>query len=262
MTGIMKIMTETAREAGRLAFERRKNLPAAAVHIKTTAADLVTDADRETERFIRSALGEKCPGYGFIGEEFGASAADAEWCWCVDPIDGTTSYVHDSLVWCVSIGLLHRGKFYAGVVCVPKLGELYYGETGCGAFCNGVPLHASGCTALENSLLATGFACVRDKRPKNNLEFFCRIVPKLQGIRRDGSAAFDLCQVAAGKYDGYWEFRLKGHDIAAGVVIAREAGALVTDADGGENLTGNGLVCAAPGIHGALLAELAGHDIS
>ena len=262
MTEIMMIMTETAREAGRLALERRKSLPAAAIHIKTTAADLVTDADRETERFIRNALAEKCPGYGFIGEEFGASAADAEWCWCVDPIDGTTSYVHDSLVWCVSIGLLHRGEYYAGTVYVPKLDELYYGETGRGAFCNGVRLRASGCTALENALLATGFACVRDKRPRNNLEFFCRIVPKLQGIRRDGSAAFDLCQVAAGKYDGYWEFRLKRHDIAAGVVIAREAGAQVSDADGGDDLTGRGLICAAPGIRGALLAELSGHDIS
>ena len=262
MTDILKIMADTAQAAGRFAFDRRRKLSAAGIHIKTNSADLVTDADREVERFIRTRLSEEFPGYGFIGEEYGADNADAEWCWCVDPIDGTTSYVHDSLVWCVSVGLLHRGEFYAGAVCVPRLEELYCGEKGRGAFLNGAALRVSGCDALENALLATGFACVRDRRPRNNLACFSRILPKLQGIRRDGSAAFDLCQVAAGRYDGYWEFRLKIHDIAAGVVIAREAGALVTDTGGGGDLTGNGLVCAAPGIHEALRGELAGHGIS
>ena len=259
---MLDFIRETALMAGALAKSGRERLTAAAIHVKDTPTDMVTDIDREVERFIIDRVRSKFPDHGFIGEETGRTDAEKEYCWIIDPIDGTTSFIHDFPYWGVSIAVYRRGKPYAGAVFAPALDELFSAEAGKGATLNGRPIRVSKCGDIGSALLGTGFACVRDKRPRNNLEFFCRIVPKLQGIRRDGSAAFDLCQVAAGKYDGYWEFRLKIHDIAAGVVIAREAGALVTDADGGEDLTGNGLVCAAPGIHGTLLAEFAGHDIS
>lgn len=255
MADILEIMKETAVAAGKLAAERRKDFSAELVHIKGSPADLVTDVDREVERFIVSKLGEAFPGYGFIGEEYGAVNGDSEWCFCIDPIDGTTGFVHDYPIYCVSIGLLHRKEFYAGAVYVPRLDELYYAEKGKGAFLNGAKLHTSECSSIGEALCATGFACVRDRREKNNLSYFCKIVPQLQGVRRSGTAAFDLCQVAAGRMDGYWEFGLKLHDVAAGVIIAREAGAVVSDINGGGEFTAS-MVCAAPGIHQYLCNEL------
>ncbi|MBR2372957.1 MAG: inositol monophosphatase, partial [Lentisphaeria bacterium] len=206
-------------------------------------------------RFIVSELKKGFPEYGFIGEEYGARNADSEWCFCIDPIDGTTSYVHDYPLYCVSIGLLHNGESYAGVVYVPRLDELYYAEKGKGAFLNGNPIHVSACNTLETALGATGFACIRARRSRNNLEYFNKIVPHLQGVRRSGTAAFDMCQVAAGRIDGYWEFGLYLHDVAAGVIIAREAGAAVSDINGGNDYTVS-MVCSAQGIHQILCDEL------
>lgn len=255
MKDVLELMKETARLAGAIALERRKNFAANAVHVKGTPADLVTDVDRELERFIVSRLKESFPGYGFIGEEYGAQNADSEWCFCIDPIDGTTSYVHDFPLYCVSIGLLRNNESYAGAIYVPKLDELYYAEKGKGAFLNGAPIHASACKTLGEALCATGFACIRDRRPKNNLEYFSKMVPSFQGVRRSGTAAFDMCQVAAGRIDGYWEFGLHLHDVAAGVIIAGEAGAVVSDINGGKDYTVS-MVCAAPGIHQILCDEL------
>lgn len=249
-------MKQTAVIAGKIALERRKNFSSVQVLSKATPADLVTDVDQELERFIISRLQKETPDYGFIGEEYGKRNSEAEWCYCIDPIDGTTSFVHGGVVFTVSIGLLHNGEFYAGVVYAPQLDELYWAEKGKGAFLNGTPIHASACESLSCALCSTGFACIRAKKEKNNLEYFVKIVPQLQGVRRTGSAAFDLCQVAAGRSDGYWEFYLNLYDIAAGAIIALEAGACLSDVDGGPEMLAKGLVCAAPGIHKQLCHEL------
>ena len=148
----------------------------------------------------------------------------------------------------VSIPITHENA--------PQLDELYYAEKEQGAFLNGQRIHASGCTSLAQALCSIGFACIRARAEENNLKHFVKILPKLQGIRRTGSAAFDLCQVAAGRCDGYWEFCLQPYDIAAGALIALEAGALFTDAEGGNSYPGKGIICAAPGIHGLLCREL------
>ena len=256
MSEVLELMKTTARIAGKIALERRKNFSASQVHTKATPADLVTDVDRELEKFIIAKLKAATPDYGFYGEEYGKVNEDAEWCYCIDPIDGTTNFVHGSVVFTVSIALLHRGEFYAGAVYAPQLDELYYAEKDQGAFLNGQRIHASGCTSLAQALCSTGFACIRARAEENNLKHFVKILPKLQGIRRTGSAAFDLCQVAAGRCDGYWEFCLQPYDIAAGALIALEAGALFTDAEGGNAYPGKGIICAAPGIHGLLCRAL------
>ena len=256
MKEIIPLICETAKAAGMIALERRKNFENVRIFSKETPADLVTDVDREVERFIIDRLKQATPEFGFIGEESGVTDGTSEWAYCIDPIDGTTSYVHGSPVFSVSIGVLRGNEFYAGAVFAPQLNELYYAEKGKGAFLNGVPIHASTCQTLGEALCSTGFACIRARKEKNNLEYFAKIVPQLQEIRRTGSAAFDICQVAAGRFDGYWEFYLHQYDIAAGAVIAMEAGALFTDIDGGKEYLEKGLVCAAPGVHPLLCHEL------
>ena len=256
MENLLPLICETAKAAGMIALERRQNFEGVRVSSKATPADLVTDVDREVERFIVGRLREAAPEFGFIGEEYGETAGSSEWSFCIDPIDGTTSYVHGFPVFSVSIGVLKGKEFYAGAVYAPMLDELYCAEKGKGAFLNGKPIRASECKNPGEALCATGFACIRARKEKNNLEFFAKIVPQLQEIRRTGSAAYDICQVAAGRCDGYWEFCLQQYDIAAGAIIAMESGALFTDIDGGTEYLEKGLVCAAPGIHGFLCREL------
>jgi myo-inositol-1(or 4)-monophosphatase len=256
MKDVIEIIKETAVKAGKIALERRKDFSSVQVFTKATPIDLVTDVDRELERFITDELKKATPEYGFIGEEYGRINSDNEWCYCIDPIDGTTSYVHGATIFTVSIGVLHNGDFYAGAVYAPQLDELYWAEKGKGAYLNGTPIHVSSCKELSHALCSTGFACVRAREEQNNLKYFVRLVPLLQGIRRTGSAAFDLCQVAAGRFDGYWEFSLNLYDIAAGTLIAMEAGAAVGDVDGGMELIKNGIICSAPGIHEQLRREL------
>jgi len=255
---MLDLLKKVAVEAGRLAMTRRVEMKADAVHTKATPTDLVTDVDREVEQFIRRELMKATPEFGIYGEEFGKENADAEWSYCIDPIDGTVSYVHDTQIWTVSIGVLHRGVPYAGAVYAPRLEELYTAEQGKGAALNGNPIHRSECRELSQALCSTGFACVRARLEKNNLPYLAKILPKIQSIRRCGSAAFDLCQIGCGRYDGYWEFALQPYDISAGVVIAREAGAVVTDMKGGQDFPWKGLVTGTPEIHAALLKELEG----
>ena len=256
MTEVVELIKNTARRAGKIAMERRKDFSSVQVFTKATPIDLVTDVDRELERFIVAELKKATPEYGFIGEEYGKVNSESEWCYCIDPIDGTTSYVHGATIFTVSIGVLHNGDFYAGAVYAPQLDELYWAEKGKGAYLNGTPIHVSSCKELSHALCSTGFACVRAREEHNNLKYFVKLVPQLQGIRRTGSAAFDLCQVAAGRFDGYWEFSLNLYDIAAGTLIAMEAGAAVGDVDGGMELIKNGIICSAPGIHEQLRREL------
>lgn len=256
MSEVLETMKTTARLAGKIALERRKDFSAVQICSKATPADLVTDVDRELEKFITARLKAVTPDYGFYGEEFGRENGDSEWCYCIDPIDGTTNFVHGAAVFTVSIGLLRNGQLYAGAVYAPRLDELYCAEKGQGAFLNGERIRVSGCTELSQALCTTGFACIRAQQKENNLKPFVKIVPQLQSILRTGSAAFDLCQVAAGRSDGFWEFCLQPYDVAAGALIALEAGASLSDAKGGAAYPEKGIVCTAPGIYEALLREL------
>jgi myo-inositol-1(or 4)-monophosphatase len=230
-------------------------------------AGLVSEADRESEAFIFGHLRGEFPSHAFLGEETGFSsrlgqkpgepALDqgaafddrAEATWVVDPLDGTTNYVHQFPVFCVSIGLESRGELLLGVIDAPKLGVRYHAVRGGGAFANGVPIRASERVELREALFATGFSS-EENGLEDHYKMLTVAIKEARGIRRAGAAALDLCFVAQGTFDCFWEKNLKPWDTAAGALIAREAGALVTDLDGNSyHPRLNSLLAGTPAIH-------------
>jgi myo-inositol-1(or 4)-monophosphatase len=222
-------------------------------------ADLVTAADRASEALIRERVGKQFPSHDVMGEEQGLDDRGSEYRWYVDPLDGTTNFAHGYPVFCVSMALEHRSatatRRIAGVVYDPTRDELFNAALGCGADLDGKPIHVSKAAQLKECLLATGFPS--HKRHKNpNIHFYHQITLRTHGVRRAGSAALDLCNVASGRFDGFWEFNLNPWDTAAGVLIVEEAGGKVSRFDGSafvldssETLASNGLV------HDALVSE-------
>lgn len=246
-------MTEIAREAGALLMDYFRQR--VTVEYKGEA-DLVTVADRTSELLIRERLGERWPSFDILGEEGGLHDTGSEYRWYVDPLDGTTNFAHGFPVFCVSMGLEYKGERIAGVIYDPTREELFAAERGGGAFLNQQPIQVSKVAKLSESLVATGFPS--HKRHKNpNIFFYHQITLHTHGVRRAGSAALDLCYVACGRLDGFWEFNLNPWDTAAGVLMVQEAGGKVSDFKGGpfqldsrETLASNGLV------HEQLLGEI------
>jgi myo-inositol-1(or 4)-monophosphatase len=210
--------------------------------------DLVTEADRNSEKLITSRIGEQFPDHDIMGEEGARRETGSAFRWYVDPLDGTTNFAHGFPVFCVSIGLEHRGELIAGVIYDPTRDECFAAEQGSGAFLNGARMSVSKTQHLSESLLATGFPS--HKRHKNpNIHFYHQITLRSHGVRRAGSASLDLANVASGRVDGFWEFNLNPWDTAAGVVLVREAGGMVTRYDGSpftidsrETLATNGII--------------------
>jgi myo-inositol-1(or 4)-monophosphatase len=245
-------ISEIAREAGALLmgyFHRR-------VKIEYKGdVDLVTEADRQSEALILSRIREQWPSHDVMGEEGSRIQTGSDYLWYIDPLDGTTNFAHGFPVFCVSIALEHKGIRVAGAVFDPTRDELFAAELGRGAYLNHSRITVSKIDNLAECLVATGFPS--HKRHKNpNIFFYHQITLRTHGVRRAGSAALDLCSVAAGRVDGFWEFNLNPWDTAAGVLIAEEAGGRVSRFDGSsfqidsrETLASNGLV------HNALLAE-------
>lgn len=210
--------------------------------------DLVTEADRASEKLIVERLRARWPQHGIVAEEGTRSETDAEYRWYVDPLDGTTNFAHGYPVFCVSIALARSdGQLQVGVLYDPTRGELFAAERGQGAKLNGRPIHVSQTKRLAESILGTGFPS--HKRHQNpNIFFYHQITLRSHGVRRAGSAALDLANVACGRYDGFWEFNLNPWDTAAGVLLVQEAGGNVTRFDGSpfrldsrEVLASNGL---------------------
>ena len=223
-------------------------------------ADLVTAADRASEVLIRDRIRRLWPTHDVLGEEQGLSDQGSEYRWYVDPLDGTTNFAHGFPVFCVSMGLEHRisgqhGERIAAVIYDPTRDELFSAEQGKGAHLNGEAIHVSKAASLKESLLATGFPS--QKRHKNpNIYFYHQITLHSHGVRRAGSAALDLCNVAAGRFDGFWEFNLNPWDTAAGVLIVEEAGGRVTRFDGSKfELNSRETVASNGWIHEELLQE-------
>lgn len=227
-------------------------------------ADLVTEADRNSEALIIRRVREQFPTHAVLGEESGAVAAaavsNAGYRWYVDPLDGTTNFAHGFPVFCVSLGIERlnaagMAERVAAVVYDPTRDELFSAELGGGAFLNGVKVNVSAISSLKDSLIATGFPS--QKRHKNpNIHFYHQLTLKTHGVRRAGSAALDLCYVACGRTEGFWEFNLNPWDTAAGVLIVQEAGGVVTDFSGGEFDIASRQVLATNGlIHAELLQE-------
>ncbi|HCC78711.1 MAG: hypothetical protein A2X25_14810 [Chloroflexi bacterium GWB2_49_20] len=220
--------------------------------------DLVTEVDHQSEDFILDQIRTRFPGHAILAEESGKSDGSKDHLWFIDPLDGTVNYAHNIPIFCVSIGYAHEGATRLGVVYDPMRDECFSAERGRGAWLNGSPLHVSSIQELVHSLLVTGFPYDTWNTSDDNFENFVRFAKLTQGVRRLGSAALDLCYVAAGRFDGFWELSLSAWDVAAGGLIAEEAGALVTNVDGGPDYisTPQSILAATPGLHGLMLAEL------
>ena len=219
--------------------------------------DLVTEYDHRSEAYLLGQVRAHHPGHTILSEESGLQAGQKEHCWYIDPLDGTTNYAHGMPVFCVSIAYADKDAISLGAVYDPLRDELFSAARGQGAWLNGAPIQVSDVTDLLQSLLVTGFA-YDDWVIRTNLEHFAHFSKLSQSVRRLGSAALDLCYVAAGRFDGYWELALKPWDTAAGVLIAREAGALATAFDGTPDFLKppGGVVAANPAIHPQLLSGL------
>jgi len=251
---LLELACRLAVQAGDAALAGRR-AAAPTSDSKSTATDLVTVFDREAEARIARELAAARPDDAVVGEEGTDRAGTSGVSWYVDPIDGTTNFVYDLPLWCTSIAAGDADGMLAGAVYVPTLGELYAARRGGGATCNGRPIRCSDRDELPLALVATGFAYAAGRR-REQAEVVTELIGHVRDIRRLGSAAIDLCFVAAGRYDAYFETGLNAWDAAAGELIAREAGCRSGDHRGGPAAAGE-LLVAAPGIFDALSARLA-----
>ena len=254
--GFKKIAVEAARLGGAVLQEQARR----GFNVEhKDAVNLVTDADRHAEETIVEVIRAAYPDHRILAEEGGAHVAGAsDYQWVIDPLDGTTNFAHGFPAYCVSIGLEYQGRCILGVVFDPTRGELYLGAEGEGATLNGTPLRVSSTGLLNTALLVTGFAYDIRESSNNNLDHFSRFSLRAQGVRRTGTAALDLCYVAAGRFDGFWELQLAPWDVAAGTLLVREAGGIVTDIAGSHDVIKHGSIVAGnPVMHGWLMERLA-----
>jgi myo-inositol-1(or 4)-monophosphatase len=220
--------------------------------------DLVTDADHRSEAYLLGEIRNRFPGHKIIAEESGESAGADGQVWYIDPLDGTVNYAHGLPIFSVSIGYSEAGKMQLGVVYDPMRDECFSGQAEHGAWLNGKPLHVSAEKNLDQALLVTGFPYDIRTNPENNLEHYTRFAMRSQGVRRLGSAALDVCYVAAGRFDGFWEIRMNAWDIAAGGLIAEQAGVRVTNVAGSADYLAppQSILAANPDLHSQMLVVL------
>ncbi len=253
----LHVAIRAAREAARIQLAHLGS--ELEVDTKSSEVDIVTQVDRLCETRIREILLGDYPDHTVLGEEEGEEPGRADggrYRWIVDPLDGTVNYAHGFPFFCVSIALEIDGRVEVGVVLDGWGDELFTAVAGRGAALNGRPLRVSRETVPKRALLGTGFAYVDDTIHRN-LEVFARMLPQVQSIRRPGAAALDLCSVAAGRLDGFWELGLHPWDVAAGNLIVQEAGGTVTAADGSPyRLGGSSLVASNGHLHGKMLSML------
>jgi myo-inositol-1(or 4)-monophosphatase len=226
--------------------------------------DLVTEVDHQSEDYLLGEITKRFPEHRIFSEESGEHAGSDEDIWYVDPLDGTLNYSHGLPIFCVSIAYEHNGQLTLAVVYDPIADELYAAERGRGAHLNGAPIHVTDVNELKSSLLVTGFPYDAWTNPVNNFAEFERFSKRSQGVRRLGSAALDLCYVAAGRLDGFWEIRLNAWDVAAGALIAQEAGATVTNVRGGPDFISKpqSVLAANAALHAKMLAILQESEIA
>src|ERR1700730_15164313 len=228
MNSFLEVAVDAAREGGGILmaeFDRPVKIS------YKGEVDIVTQADRRSEQAIVTRLRTHFPKHAIVVEEGGASERDSPFRWHVDPLDGTTNFAHGYPCFAVSIGLEQAGDLIAGVIFQPVSGELFTTVKGEGAYLNQKKIHVSAIEKLATSLLATGFPSV--KRAQNsNIHYYWDFTLRSHGVRRDGSAAMDLAAVACGRFEGFWEFGLHTWDAAAGILLVREAGGVVTQFDG------------------------------
>jgi myo-inositol-1(or 4)-monophosphatase len=254
---MLNVAIEAAKEAGK--FLKHNLGKVKEITVKSgQEKNLVTEIDKKSEELVVSIIRKHFPGHDILAEESGTEhGKQSEYRWIIDPLDGTTNFTHGLPIFCVSIGLERKGEVIAGVIYDPNLDELFSAEKGRGAFLNGRRLRVSQTPSLKQSLLVSGFPYNVSENPDNCLEHFVNFVIECQGVRRMGSAAIDLAYVAAGRYDGFWEVHLNAWDMAAGVILIREAGGKITGFDGDEiNIYGKKVVASNSLIHDEMVGLL------
>ena len=251
LQAILVVALRAAQEAGEVLLRYFGELDAERLRRKSSSRDLVTEADVASERVLVAALREAYPDHAIEAEEEVRDARDASRLrWFLDPLDGTTNFVHDLPAFCVSMGLIDpNGIPLVGIVHAPALGETYYAVRGGGTWYSRTPdrtdqIYVSDTPTLDEAVVATGFPYRRNELVNNNLANFAKVFPLVRGIRRFGAAALDLAWVAHGRLDAYWEQHLGPHDVAAGALLVREAGGVVEDLDGGDDWLRQGHVVA------------------
>ena len=252
----LDVATRAAHRAGRLqtAYRGRPRT----VSTKRNEIDLVTEVDRASERLIRQAIARRFPDHGFQGEEGGSTHSEAPYRWIVDPLDGTTNFVHGVPVFGVSIALAHRQDIVVGIIHDPSQRETFTAIKGRGAWVNGRRIHVSRTRTLAKSLLSTGFSVKFRANPKPYLQWFWAFQSRCHAVRRMGSTALSLAYVACGRQDGFYEQDLMAWDIAAGLLLVEEAGGRVSDFHGRRVQLEEGRLVASNGfLHGQMLALLA-----
>jgi len=220
--------------------------------------DLVTEVDHQSEKFLLGEVQKDFSNHHIFSEESGIIQGNDEHVWYIDPLDGTVNYAHHIPIFCVSIAYASHSDLTLGAVYDPMRDEMFLAERGKGSYLNGRSLRVSSATELQKSLLVTGFPYNAWNTPQDNFANFVKFGKLTQGVRRLGSAALDLCYVAAGRFDGFWEMSLNPWDVAAGGLICEEAGARVTDVNGGTDYISQpqSVVAATPGIHTHILEKL------
>ncbi|MBS1772148.1 MAG: inositol monophosphatase [Bacteroidetes bacterium] len=231
MTELKKVLLEAANEAGKIItqyFQGDFN-----VESKEGINNLVTEVDKHSEKRIIEIIKNHYPGHSIISEEVGELMQDSDYQWIIDPIDGTVNFAHGIPLCCVSIGLKHKDELLLGAVYNPMMNELFFAEKGKGAFLNDKPISVSKKTNFETACLVTGFPYKwPSDRSEHPIKVFERFILEGLPVRRLGSAAIDLCWVACGRFDGFWEYNLSSWDVAAGYLIVQEAGGRITNFDG------------------------------
>jgi myo-inositol-1(or 4)-monophosphatase len=243
-TALLKVMSDAARKAAR-GLNRDFGELAELQVAKKAPADFVSAADLKAEQAIFEALEKARPGYGFLGEERGMiEGTDKTHTWIVDPLDGTTNFLHAIPHFAINIALQREGAIVAAVTFNPVTNELFWAEKGKGCFLNDKRLRVAARTRMDEAVLATGIPFLGHGQHATFLKELHQISQRVAGVRRFGAAALDLAWVAAGRYDGYWERDLSKWDVAAGILLVTEAGGRVTTADGEDDVLGTGSVCA------------------
>ncbi len=223
------IAKEAARAAGKILIDNLGKINKIEYKARN---DLITEVDIESEKTIVNMIRDRYPDHSLIAEEGTLVKSSSEYRWIVDPLDGTMNYAHTYPFFCVSIALERKGEVICGVVYDPVKDEMFSAEVNKGAMLNGKSIKPSLCSSIEEGLFATGFLFHKEELLERNLMYFSDFIRKAQGVRRDGSAALDLCYVACGRYDGFWELGLNPWDMAAGAFIIKEAKGVVTNISG------------------------------
>jgi len=256
----LEFITKIIRQAGQQLREKYFSLNAEVISRKS-AKDLVTSTDSEIERYISTAIENEYPNDSIVGEEATAINRTSGRRWIIDPIDGTTNFIHRIPFFSISIALYDGPTGLLGLVYNPVLDELYHAVRGGGAFLNDRAIHVTETDQLVDALVVTGFACLRADLPHNNLKNFTTIAAQVRGILRFGSAALDLCSVACGRTDAFWEMHLNPWDIAAGVLLVSEAGGTITDFAGNpEDGSGEKIVATNGKLHDKICGILTSNE--